>query len=92
MEYVGEGVDYNSGPYPVQFNGGVTNISFTVPVINDNILEADETFQLSINVLSLPNNVTVGGQGQTTVTILANDGKWREYVTSYKSQNSSLNT
>ena len=87
MEYVGGGVDYNSGPYTVQFDVGVTNVSFTVPVINDNILETDETFHLSISTLSLPNNVTVGGQGQTTVTILANDGKWREYVTSYSSLN-----
>ena len=74
MEYVGGGVDYNSGPYTVQFNAGVTRASFDVLVNNDNILEDSETFNFSVNANSLPNRVTIGDQGQTTVTILDNDG------------------
>ena len=75
MEYVGGGVDYNSGPYTVSFNAGAKIVLFDIVIINDNIQENDEIFNLSINALSLPNNVTIGDPGQTTITILANDGK-----------------
>ena len=75
MEYVGGGVDYNSGPYSVQFNVGVIRASFDVSINNDNILEGDETFNLNINTSSLPSGVTVGAPSQTTVTIPANDGE-----------------
>ena len=74
MEYVGEGVDYNSGSYTVQFNVGVTRVPFNISLNNDNIMEGNETFNLKINTQSLPNGVTVGSS-QTTVTILANDRK-----------------
>ena len=75
MEYVGGGVDYNSGPYTVQFNVGVTSIPFIVSINNDDILETNEIFNLNINASSLHSKVTVGDRGQTTVTIVANDGK-----------------
>ena len=75
MEYVGGDVDYNSGPYSVQFDAGVTSALMNVSIHDDDILEADESFNLSINADSLPIHVTVGEPGQTTVTILANDRK-----------------
>ena len=75
MEYVGGGVDYNSGPYTVQFGVGITRVLFTVPVINDNILETNERFNLNINRSTLPESVFVSGPGQTTVTIVANESK-----------------
>ena len=75
MEYVGGGVDYNSGPYTIQFDVGVIRALFDVSVNNDNISEGDETFNLKINAQSLPDSVTIGDPGQTTVTILTNDGK-----------------
>ena len=75
MDFVGGGVDYNSGPYSVQFNVGVTRVLLTVSIHDDNILEGNETFNLSIGTSSLPSRVTVGNPGETMVTILANDGK-----------------
>ena len=75
MEYVGGGVDYNFGSYTFQFNVGVTSVPFNVSINNDNILEDDEMFNLHINTLSLLSSVTIGDHGQTTVTIVANDGK-----------------
>ena len=75
MEYVGGGVDYNSGPYNVQFDAEMTRMSFAVLINNDDILEEDEIFNLKINAQLLPDSVTAGDPGQTTVTILANDGK-----------------
>ena len=77
MEYVGGGVDYNSGPYTVQFDAGVTRVPFTVQILNDNILEYSETFSFDFNAQSLPSGVTVGDHGQTTVTILDNDSKFK---------------
>ena len=77
MEYVGGGVDYNSGPYIVQFNVGVTSVPFDVSVTNDNILEGNETFNLHINTSSLPSSVIAGAYDQTAVTIVANDGKYK---------------
>ena len=75
MEYVGGGVDYNSGSYSIQFNIGVTKASFNISINDDNIMEGNESFSLSINTQSLSNEVTVGDHGQTTVTILPNDRK-----------------
>ena len=76
MEYVGGGVDYNnSGPYTVQFNVGLTRVLLTVSIYDDNILEGNETFNLSIGTSSLPSRVTIGNPGETMVTILDNDGK-----------------
>ena len=74
MEYVGGGVDYNSGPYSVQFNVGVTRVPFNVTLKDDSSKENNETFTLSINSSSLPNGINVGDHVQTTVTILNDDG------------------
>ena len=80
--YIGQSIDYDSGPYTVQFNAGDTRVSFNVSVYDDNILERNETFNLLINTSSLPSGVTVDDPGQTTVTIVDNDGKYI-YVTRF---------
>ena len=74
MECVGA-MDYTSGPYMVQFNVNETRGSFIVMINNDNVLEANETFNLNIDTSSLPSGVTAGAPGQAIVTILANDGE-----------------
>ena len=73
MEYVGGDVDYNSGPYTVQFDIGVTRVPFNVSITEDNILEGNETFNLIIDSSSLPSKVIIAN-GQATVTIVDNDG------------------
>ena len=75
MKYIGQGIDYTSGPYSVQFNDGDVRASFNVSINNDNILEGNEVFNLIVNASSLPSTVSVGDPGQTTVTIVDNDGK-----------------
>ena len=75
----GGGVDYNSVLYNVTFPAGVINVSFNVTVINDTVLETNETFNLTIVGNSLPTNVTLGKIDQTTVTIV-NDGGSRKYA------------
>ena len=75
LYYIG-GNDYTSGPFTVTFNAEITRASFSVSIIDDNVLEGNETFDLTIDPSSLANNkITVGDPGQVTVTIVDNDGK-----------------
>ena len=67
-------MDYGSGPYTVTIPAGVTTVPFDVQIIDDMILENDEDFDLIIIPGSLPDNVTRGNPGRTTVTIADDDG------------------
>ena len=75
LHIAGGGVDYTSGPYIVTFPPGVTITSFDVPINDDNILEIDENFILTINSSSLPDNVINGNSHQVTLTVEDNDRK-----------------
>jgi len=68
-------MDYNSGPYPVTFPAGVTSVTFDVPINDDSILEGNENFMLTIDLPTLPTDVTVGNPGSAIVTIVDNDCK-----------------
>ena len=48
---------------------------FIISISDDNILEENENFTLTINS-SLPTGVMVGNSGQVTVTIVDNDRKF----------------
>ena len=76
MENVGGGTDYDSGPYSVTFNAEVTEVPFNVSIHDDNILEGNETFDLTINQSSLPNRVDVNDPAQATVIIVDDDGNY----------------
>ena len=71
----GGGVDYDSGPYTVTLTAGMTMASFNVPINDDDILEDDEDFTLTIRNDTLPNRVTRLGAGQSTVTIVDVDSE-----------------
>ena len=47
---------------------------FAVPITDDDVLEGNENFNLTINISSLPNRV-VTNPHQATVKIVDNDGK-----------------
>ena len=51
----------------------MTRAPFNVAIKEDNILEGNESFILTINP-SLPNKVNVTNPDQATVTIVDNDG------------------
>ena len=83
----GGGVDYDSGPFAVTFPVGVTSVSFDIPINNDNILEVDEDFTLTIVRSTLPNGVTRGSIGQATVAIM-DDGDGENFMyTLYQNHN-----
>ena len=71
----GGGVDYTSGPYSVTFPAGVTSASFDVPINDDNILEGNEIFKFTIDLSSLPGDVTASNPLQATVTVADDDCK-----------------
>ena len=68
-------MDYTSGPYHVTIPAGMTNATFDVSITDDNILEVNEDFMLTIDPSSLSPNVTPGNPYQTTVTIVDNGCK-----------------
>ena len=68
-------MDYGSGPYTVTFPAGTTSVPFDVPINNDDILEGNEDFTLTIDPASVPTGGSVGSPDQATVTIVDNDRK-----------------
>ena len=69
------GEDYEPGPYTVAFLAKITSAFLDISITNDEIFEGNETFDLALNLSSLPPNVTVGDIGRATVLILNDDGK-----------------
>ena len=65
-------MDYDSGPYTVTFLAGQTTATFNVPINDDNVLEGNENFMLTIDS-PLPNGVAHGTPSQATVIIMDND-------------------
>jgi len=57
------------------FPAGTTELMFIIAIINDDILEETETFDVFINSSSLPSNVTSGEPGDVVVIIWDNDGE-----------------
>ena len=81
-------MDYTSGPYTVTFPAGQTNATFNIPINDDDILEGDENFMLTIISSSLPIGITHGTPCEATVTIMNDDGKYVPgYVCFYVHQN-----
>ena len=74
---IGQGVDYDNRRLRsnITFLSGVICASFDVPIINDELSEIDETFDIKITRDSLPFGVILGDHDRTTVTIDDNDGK-----------------
>ena len=61
--------------YTVTFSAGVNSSRLNILITDDNILEDDETFNLTINQSALPDGVVVGDPREVTVTIVDDDGE-----------------
>ena len=53
----------------------MTMASFNVPIYDDDIMENDEDFTLTIIRASLPNHVTHVGPSKSTITIMDDDSE-----------------
>ena len=56
------------------FLPGMTNVSLNISIIDDDVLENNENFYLSIDEDSLPTSITTGSTDRTIVNILDDDG------------------
>ena len=74
------GIDYKFAKNYIIFNAGETSVVLRNPVLDDDIVESDEYFFLTINPPSLSTGVIVGDPGQTTITIVNEDSEWRSFV------------
>ena len=70
-----EGVDYKSGPYSVTFPAGQINATFNVSIMDDDISEGNEYFNLSIDLSSLPIEVNTSNPAEVLVTIVDDESK-----------------
>ena len=70
----GGGVDYNSGPYNVTFPIGSTIASFDITIIDDDVSEFDEIFNISITLTT--NDRILGISAVATVTIIDTTSKY----------------
>ncbi len=65
------GSDYTASSGTLAFAPGVTSRTFSVPIINDTVFEANESVALT---LSNPVSATLGSPNPATLTILDDDG------------------
>ena len=79
------GTDYGPwGPYNITIPAGQTTFSFDVSIIDDDVLEGTEDFNLIILAESLPNNnITLGDPNRSTVTIIIVDDDSKSLVSEY---------
>ena len=64
------GLDFTGGPYTVTFADGQTTAVLSIPILNDTLVEGNETIVLLIT--GAP-GAAIGGQSATTVTIIDDD-------------------
>ena len=72
----GKGIDYDSGPYHVMVPPNEISVVLSIPISNDDLLEGNEKFSLTIHATSMPDRVDIGNPDQATVTIVDDDGKY----------------
>ena len=61
--------DFNSTPVTVVFPAGVTTVSVTVPVVDDAVVEPDESFRLDLTAPSKGYGLAVGASGGEVVIL-----------------------
>lgn len=74
LSYIG-GEDYDSGPFSITIPARENTVSYNITIINDNVFEASESFNLTISTFSLPNRVLVQSICMLMVTIVDDDGE-----------------
>ena len=65
--------DYNPGVYFIIIPANETIIPFDITIVNDDMLEVNEGFDITIMSGSLPNRITSGDAIKATVTIVNDD-------------------
>ena len=76
------GEDYNRSSITVNVPAGVTMQSLTINIIDDNIVECDEMFNVTM-VSVTTYGVTIGSNRISEVMIRDDDGKYRFFICSF---------
>ena len=66
--------EYISGPYDAIFLSGSTSYVLNITIVDDNLLEPVESFNLTID--SLSGDATIGDLDQIVISIIDNDGMY----------------
>ena len=74
MFLLGGGVDFNSATQTTTITAGASSSTINITVINDNIVEGDEMFTVTLNVPTSP-GVTAGSITMATATITDSTSK-----------------
>lgn len=69
------GEDYEPGPFSVTIPAGYISTSFNVSIINDNIFETDESFNVLINSSYFPSRVLLQSGCILRVTIVNDESE-----------------
>ena len=69
MHLLGGGVDFNSATQTATITAGASSSTINITVINDNIVEGDEMFTMTLNVPTSP-GITTGNITMATATII----------------------
>ena len=68
---VGNGSDFDSTPQNIMITAGTNSSMMNIPVTDDNIVEGDETFSMSLTVpSSLGPGIQTGAITNATITII----------------------
>ena len=71
-------MDYNKLVRTITIPPGVTSQSFTMSIINDKIIECNETFNVTMTSITTC-GVTIGSNRISEVMIKDDDGKYRNF-------------
>ena len=74
--YIGNNIDFDSAPQNITITAGTNSSTIQITVINDNIVEGNETFIMSLTVpTSLGPGITTGAITSATATIIDTSSK-----------------
>ncbi|MBE9097548.1 Calx-beta domain-containing protein, partial [Tychonema sp. LEGE 07203] len=65
--------DYNNAPIPVNFAAGETTKTIVVPIVDDALVEGNETVNLTLTNPAGTSRVSLGTQSTATLNIIDND-------------------
>ena len=68
--------DYGAVPHEVVFPTGTTQKIVAIPIIEDSVLEAKESFSMRVTVPASHAGVLLLGTDVATISITDNDSKW----------------
>ena len=67
---IGNSVDFNSATQTVTITAGTNSSTVNITVINDNIVEGDEMFTMTLDVPATSHGVIAGAITMATATII----------------------